>query len=208
MDFFESGRFGKIARFIEEEKRKGKSILPTSRNILRALSSTPPDEVRVVILGQDPYPTKGHANGLCFSVNAGVTKLPKSLINIFSELKDDLGIIKETGDLGEWALQGVLLLNSSLTVVEGEPGSHSGIGWEGLSLDVIRYLNENSSNIVYILWGKHAQEKEMYIDAENNLILKAPHPSPRSAYRGFFGSKPFSQTNKYLEEVGKRPISW
>ncbi len=208
LDFFESGRFGKVARFIEEEKKQGKVILPVSSKILRALSSTPPEEVKVVILGQDPYPTKGHANGLCFSVNAGVKPLPKSLINIFGELRDDLGIVKESGDLGEWALQGVLLLNTTLTVVEGQPGSHSGVGWESLSTDIIRYLTEFHEGIVYILWGKHAQSKEIYINPETNLVIKSPHPSPLSAYRGFFGSKPFSRTNKYLVSLGKTPIEW
>lgn len=208
LEFFESPRFFKIADQLSEERKEGKVILPDRRYILRALVETPPDAVKIVILGQDPYPTQGHANGLCFSVNASVKPIPKSLINIYNELRDDLGIVKETGDLSSWAQQGVLLLNTTLTVVEGQPGSHSSIGWESLSTDIIRYLSEFHEGIVYILWGKHAQRKGMYIDPYKNLILEAPHPSPLSAYRGFFGSRPFSRANKYLEEVGKTPIEW
>lgn len=208
LDFFKSSQFEKIANFLADERKHGKNVLPERRRILRALVNTPPDQVKVVILGQDPYPTKGHANGLCFSVNPGVTPLPKSLVNIFHELKDDLGITKTSGDLSEWSEQGVLLLNTTLTVVEGQPNSHSGIGWEVLSTEVIRHLAEQHDKIVYILWGKHAQRKEMYINPEINKIIKSPHPSPLSAYRGFFGSKPFSQTNKYLVEMGKQPIDW
>lgn len=208
LEFFESPKFFQIADQLSEERKEGKVILPQRRHILRALVETPPHAVKVVILGQDPYPTKGHANGLCFSVNASVKPIPKSLINIYAELKDDLEVVKETGDLSSWAQQGVLLLNTTLTVVEGQPGSHSGVGWESLSTDIIRYLTEFHEGIVYILWGKHAQSKEIYINPETNLVIKSPHPSPLSAYRGFFGSKPFSRTNKYLVSLGKTPIEW
>jgi len=208
LEFFESPKFFKIADRLTEERQGGRRILPDRRYILRALVETPPSAVKVVILGQDPYPTRGHANGLCFSVNPGVKPLPKSLINVYTELRNDLGIIKETGDLSQWAHQGVLLLNTTLTVVEGQPGSHSGIGWESLSTDIIRHLTEFHEGIVYILWGKHAQSKEIYLNPMNNKIIKSPHPSPLSAYRGFFGSRPFSRTNKYLTKIGKSPIEW
>ena len=208
LEFFKSSRFQKIANFLADERRLGKVVLPDRRQVLRALVNTPPNEVKVVILGQDPYPTRGHANGLCFSVNKGVTPLPKSLSNIFRELKDDIGKDRTDGDLSDWAEQGVLLLNTTLSVVEGKPGSHSGIGWEVLTTEIMRYLSENYENNVYILWGKHAQNKEMYINPEANKIIKSPHPSPLSAYRGFFGSKPFSKTNKYLIDMGRTPIEW
>lgn len=208
LPFFTSNKFEKICKIIADERKEGKVILPERHNILKALVETPPDKVKVVILGQDPYPTRGHANGLCFSVNPGVTPLPKSLLNIFCELKDDVGVTKEDGDLSKWAQQGVLLLNTTLTVVEGNAGSHSGIGWEILSSDIIKYLSEHHDTIVYILWGKHAQSKQIYINPLNNLIIKSPHPSPLSAYRGFFTSKPFSKTNKYLVNRGRNPINW
>lgn len=208
LDFFQSDRFNKVAKYIAKEREQGKIILPAQKNILRALVETPPEEVKVVIMGQDPYPDRGHANGLCFSVNPGVTPLPKTLNNILGELKDDLGIVKESGDLSEWARQGVLLLNATFTVVEGQRGSHRGIGWEALSTEAIRYLNEHFTGIVYILWGKDAQPKEMYVNSDTNLIIKSSHPSPLAAYRSFFGSRPFSRTNKYLTEIGKTPITW
>jgi len=208
LEFFHSSRFNKIANLISEQRKLGKSILPGKTQVLRALALTPPDKVNVVILGQDPYPTKGHANGLAFSVNPGVSPLPKSLKNIFQELKDDIGVVRTNGDLTDWAKQGVLLLNTTLTVIEGTPGSHSGIGWEILTTDVIKYLSEHHKNLVYILWGKHAQNKEIYINPTQNKIIKSPHPSPLSAHRGFFGSKPFSETNKYLMHYKDSVINW
>jgi len=207
--FFESDIFRvKILNALGDAKRDGHVVLPDRSKILRALELTPPDEVKVVILGQDPYPTEGHANGLSFSVNPEVTPLPKSLINIFRELKDDLGIEKENGDLTSWALQGVLLLNTVLTVYKGQPASHTGMGWEVLSTDIIKWLSEHKEHIVFILWGKNAQKKGMYINESKHLIINSPHPSPLSAHRGFFGSKPFSRTNKYLTENEIIPIKW
>ncbi len=208
LEFFKSSIFHKVATIIGQEKRLGRVILPESRRVLRAFDLTPPNKVKVVILGQDPYPNREHACGLCFSVNPGVRPLPKSLNNIFSELRSDLGIERSNGDISDWAEQGVFLLNTTLTVEEGKAGSHRGIGWEVLITEVIKYLSEYRENIVYILWGKHAQSKEIYINPKNNKIIKSPHPSPLSAYRGFFGSKPFSRTNKYLDSVGVAPIKW
>lgn len=208
LEFFEAGTFDNVVEKIKKEKEQGREIFPPSKDILRALVLTPPEDVKVVILGQDPYPTKGHANGLSFSVNPGVKPLPKSLVNIFKELQDDLGIQRTNGDLSDWARQGVLLLNSVLTVREKIPQSHEGLGWEILTTEIMRHLNQNHVNLVYILWGAPAQLKERYIDPSRNLVLKSSHPSPRAAYRGFFGSKPFSQANKYLTEHGKSPIDW
>jgi len=206
--FFESDKFKQISNFIREEREAGKVIFPPRADILRAFARTPPDEVKVVILGQDPYPTKGHANGLAFSTNPHVQPLPKSLANIFRELRDDTGIDRTDGDLTCWADRGVLLLNTSLTVVEGRPGSHSGIGWEILSTETIRFLSDQYEHIVFILWGKHAQRKAMFIDQSKHLIIQSPHPSPLSAHRGFFGSRPFSTANKYLIQHEKNPIEW
>ena len=208
LEFFSSNKFKKIVRFLKEERESGKNILPPKEAILNALALTPLDEVKVVIIGQDPYPNKEHPIGLAFAVSERVNPLPKSLINIFRELKDDTGTDRTIGDLSDWARQGVLLLNTSLTVVEGKPGSHSGIGWSGLCKDTIRVLNEQRENIVFILWGKHAQKYEMFIDRNKHFVIKSPHPSPLSAHRGFFGSKPFSQTNKYLEEHNIKQIEW
>jgi uracil-DNA glycosylase len=197
-----------IFESLDEQELAGKSVLPEKRNILRALMITPLTTVKVVILGQDPYPTKGHANGLAFSVAADVKPLPKSLANIYKELKDDLNIQRPNGDLTDWAKQGVLLLNNTLTVAEGIPGSHGDLGWGKLTAEVVRVLSEEKKNLVFILWGAHAQTKASYIDPDKHLVLMSPHPSPLSAYRGFFGSKPFSKTNAYLVQHGKSPIKW
>lgn len=206
--FFRSEKFKKVTEFLKEERQNGKNILPPRPSILRAFALTPPDNVKVVILGQDPYPTKGHAHGLAFSVEPDVFPLPKSLQNIFKELEDDVGSVHENGELTSWAEQGVLLLNTSLTVVEGSPNSHSYVGWGVLANEVLRFLNEYHENLVFILWGKLAQNKGTYIDESKHLVIKTPHPSPLSAHRGFFGSNPFSSTNKYLMEHGKEPIEW
>lgn len=208
IEFFSSDRFKRIAEYLKQEREAGKEIFPPRSSILRAFALTPPDKVKVVILGQDPYPTRGHAHGLAFSVEPDVRPLPKSLQNIFRELQDDTGGRRETGDLTEWASQGVLLLNTALTVIGGSPGSHSTIGWGTLTNEVIRYLNEHCEHIVFILWGKHAQQKAIYIDESKHLIIRSPHPSPLSAYRGFFGSRPFSRANKYLTDHNKEPIEW
>ena len=194
----------KLTKMINE----GTRIYPEVHNILRAFDETKFDDVKVVILGQDPYPTAGHADGLAFSVNHHLDTLPKSLQNIFKELEDDLGIAKTSGNLLTWARQGVLLLNTVFTVEEGKPKSHEGIGWEALSDEAIHKLSLNRENLVFILWGKKAQQKEHMIDTSKHLIIKSAHPSPLSARRGFFGSKPFSQANNYLKANGIEPIDW
>lgn len=211
IEFFKSKKFKEIATSLKEQRRNGSNILPSRSNLLRAFVLTPLDEVRVVILGQDPYPTAKpviHANGLAFSVNPDVRPLPKSLVNIYKELESDTGKNRENGDLTDWAEQGVLLLNTSLSVIEGQPASHSKLGWGILANDVIRFLNQNCEHVVFILWGRHAQAKGVYLNESKHLVIKSAHPSPLSAHRGFFGSCCFSRTNKYLTEHGKEPISW
>ncbi|GAB5416021.1 MAG: uracil-DNA glycosylase [Crocinitomicaceae bacterium] len=207
---FSKRYFESLVAFVKSEYQKYPgAIFPHGNQIFRAFDSCPLDKVKVVILGQDPYPTKGHAHGLCFSCDAHVKPLPKSLHNIFKELKSDLDIDPRTsGDLNFWAEQGVLLLNATLTVREGQPESHAGKGWEIFTDAVINALNEQQSNVVYLLWGSKAQRKAENVDASKNLILKAPHPSPLSAYRGFFGCKHFSQCNEYLKQNGREVIQW
>jgi len=194
----------KLAQMINE----GTRIYPEVHQILRAFDMTKFEDVKVVILGQDPYPTAGHANGLAFSVSPTLDKLPKSLQNIYKELEDDVGVKRTTGDLTAWASQGVLLLNTVFTVEEGKPKSHEGLGWEALSDEAIHRLSMNRENIVFVLWGKKAQEKEHIIDTSKHLVLKCPHPSPLSARRGFFGCKHFSKINEYLKARGKQEIDW
>lgn len=208
LPFFTSEQYTSIAEQLAEDINTGKSVLPEVSNIMRALDKTPFDSVKCIILGQDPYPTKGHANGLAFSVNKNVSPLPKSLQNIYKELITDVGVTRGSGDLTDWAEQGVLLLNTSLTVLEGEAGSHANLGWANLTDEIVTALSEHKEGLVFILWGKHAQTKEAMIDETKHLILKAPHPSPLSAYRGFFGSRPFSKTNTYLIERRNTPIDW
>lgn len=208
LPFFTSDVYAKIADRLAEDMNAGKSVLPEVSNIMRALDKTPFDNVKVCILGQDPYPTKGHANGLAFSVNPNVSPLPKSLQNIYKELETDVGVTRGNGDLTDWAEQGVLLLNTSLTVIEGEANSHSNIGWNKLTDEVVKSLSKNKEGLVFILWGRQAQAKEYMIDAAKHLVLKSAHPSPLSAYRGFFGSKPFSKANAYLIERQNTPIDW
>mgnify|MGYP001819371314 FL=1 len=197
-----------LKTFLRTEKDQGKHIFPHSNLWFNALNTTPPDQVKVVILGQDPYPTPGHAHGLCFSVNPDVQPLPKSLINIYQELGDDLGIINHNGHLQSWAEQGVLLLNSVLTVESGKPNSHQGRGWEIFTDTVIAQLNVLPRPIAFVLWGSYAQKKGSIIDSSKHFVLRAPHPSPLSAYRGFFGSKPFSQINQFLQDTGQQAIDW
>ena len=197
-----------LKAFLRKEKDQGKVILPHSSLWFNALNTTPPDKVKVVILGQDPYPTPGHAHGLCFSVMPEVKPLAKSLVNIFKELQDDLGIENHNGHLQSWADQGVLLLNSVLTVVSGQPNSHQGQGWEEFTDAVINYLNQQTQPIVFVLWGAYAQKKGAIIDSQKHFVLRAPHPSPLSAYRGFFGSKPFSQINNFLKQQNQQEINW
>ena len=197
-----------LVNFIESERSKGKIIYPDDNEIFEALKLTPFEKVKVVILGQDPYHGVGQAHGLCFSVKKGV-KTPPSLVNIFKELKDDLKIQPpQNGYLEPWTREGVLLLNSVLTVEAGEAGSHHGKGWEQFTDKIIEILNEKKNNLVFILWGGPAQKKASKVDQTKHLVLKSVHPSPLSFYRGFLGSKPFSKTNKYLNENGKEEINW
>lgn len=197
-----------LMSFLENEKYQGKEILPPENLWFNSLNSTPLDQVKVVILGQDPYPTPGHAHGLCFSVQPEVKPIPKSLINIYKELESDLGIKKENGSLQSWAGQGVLLLNSVLTVESGSANVHQGKGWESLTDKIIEIVNELDGPIVFVLWGAYAQKKGNIIDDAKHCVIKSPHPSPLSAYRGFFGSQPFSKINKFLKANGKSEISW
>lgn len=197
-----------LLSFLNLERKKGKVIYPLEENILEAFRLTPFKSVKVVIIGQDPYHGKDQAHGLAFSVQKGV-KIPPSLVNIFKELKDDLGLdIPKDGLLKSWAQQGVLLLNTVLTVEEGLAGSHHKKGWEQFTDKVIEVLNTEKKNIVYILWGSPAQKKASHVNPINNLILKSVHPSPLSVYRGFIGSKPFSTTNSYLIKHGISEINW
>ena len=191
------------------------TIYPEPKNIFRAFDLTPFDDVKVVILGQDPYHGRGQANGLCFAVNPDV-RPPPSLQNIFKEIQADLGrpsncqgdTLTIGGDLTPWAKQGVLLLNATLTVRASSAGSHQGKGWELFTDAAIRKLNEERERIVYILWGNYAKQKGSHIDRAKNCVIESAHPSPFSAHSGFFGSRPFSRANKYLEENGKTPIEW
>ena len=182
------------------------AILPPRRQIFSALERTQPANVRVVILGQDPYPTRGHAHGFAFSVEPDVSPLPRSLNNIFKEMRDDLGAAPQNGDLRGWADQGVLLLNTALSVTEGNAGAHARLGWDALAAQVIKETSEKPT--AYILWGGHAQAQEKHIQPGDHLIIRTAHPSPLSARRGFFGSKPFSKVNDWLRNRGKDPINW
>ena len=207
-DQFKQPYFGKLIEFVKEEKKKGESIFPPGTKIFSAFEHTPFDKVKVVILGQDPYHGPGQAHGLSFSVPPGVG-LPPSLLNIFKELKNDLGIpVPKTGNLEKWADQGVLLLNATLTVRESQPGSHQNKGWELFTDSVIREISATRTGVVFILWGNYAKAKEVLIDTTKHFILKSPHPSPFSADRGFFGSKPFSRTNEILKREGQKEIDW
>lgn len=180
---------------------------PPKKQIFRALELTPFDEVKVVIIGQDPYHNDFQANGLCFSVSENVTA-PPSLKNIFTELHDDLGIERTKKELDDWAKQGVLLLNATLTVKAHEPNSHKDLGWERFTNFIIAEISERKENVVFVLWGAFAQKKEELIDSSHHFIIKSAHPSPFSVYRGFYGSKPFSGINDYLKSKNLKPISW
>lgn len=204
---FEKPYYQKLREFLKKEYATQK-IHPDMYHIFEALELTPYEDVKVVILGQDPYHGINQAHGLSFSVQPGV-KIPPSLQNIYKELQADLGIPPvHHGYLTSWAKQGVLLLNTVLTVREGQAYSHRGHGWERLTDTIIEKLNERTEPIVFILWGKPAQEKEKMIDTSKHMIIKSPHPSPLSAHRGFFGSRPFSKTNAALESFGEKPIDW
>lgn len=203
---FKKDYYQQLHSYIEHEYQT-KTIYPPQEQIFRALNLCDYDDVKVVILGQDPYHEPHQANGLAFSVTKDVP-IPPSLQNIYKELYDDLGIIPpHHGDLTSWAKQGVLLLNNVLTVERGKANSHRGLGWETFTLNIVRYLNLREKPLVFILWGKNAIEKKKYIDSRH-LVLTSPHPSPLSAYRGFFGSKPFSKTNQFLMKNGIEPIDW
>ena len=207
-DQFTKDYFLQIATFIKTEKAAGKIIFPPGTLIFNAFEKTPFDKVKVVLLGQDPYHNPGQAQGLSFSVPKGITK-PPSLINIFKEIQSDLGIVPSAdGNLEKWAKQGVLLLNASLTVRKNEPGSHSKIGWLEFTDAVIRKLSDEKKGIVFLLWGKFAQDKQVLIDEIKHYVLKAAHPSPFSADKGFFGCKHFSKTNEILMQQGIQPIDW
>ncbi|RDH83877.1 MAG: uracil-DNA glycosylase [endosymbiont of Galathealinum brachiosum] len=194
--------------FLQSEIDNGINILPPQELWFNALNSTPLNKVKVVILGQDPYPTPGHAHGLCFSVKPDVKPIPKSLNNIYKELKDDLGIMNENGNLQNWANQGVLLLNSVLTVQSGQANAHQGKGWEKFTDEIVSMINELDHPVAFVLWGAYAQKKGKVIDESRHLVIRSPHPSPLSSYRGFFGSKPFSQINNFLTEHGQTEIDW
>ncbi|WP_415899075.1 uracil-DNA glycosylase [Neptuniibacter sp. QD48_11] len=197
-----------LKEFLKEQKTQRKIIYPHSDNWFHALETTPLDDVKVVILGQDPYHQPGQAHGLCFSVMPGV-KVPPSLVNIYKELESDLGLPRaDHGHLESWAQQGVLLLNSVLTVEESSAGAHQGKGWETFTDQIIQAVNQHCDNVVFLLWGSYAQKKGACIDQERHLVLKAPHPSPLSAHRGFLGCQHFSQANQYLQQQGKVPINW
>lgn len=205
---FEQPYFAGIVNFLKEEKAAGKIIYPPGPEMFSAFSLTPFDEVKAVLIGQDPYHGAGQAHGLCFSVRKGVT-VPPSLVNMYKELKADLDINPPGhGFLEQWAKQGLLMLNASLTVEAGKPMSHSKIGWEQFTDAVIRTVSEKKEGVVFLLWGKFAQQKEALIDTSKHFVLKAAHPSPFSATAGFFGSRPYSQTNKLLQQQGKQPINW
>jgi uracil-DNA glycosylase len=197
-----------LKRFLLEERERGKSIFPKGSEWFRALDLTPLDEVRVVILGQDPYHGPGQAHGLCFSVQPGVQP-PPSLVNIFKELESDLGIKPARhGFLEHWARQGVLLLNSVLTVEMGRAASHRDRGWERFTDAIVRQINERADPVVFMLWGSYAQKKAAFVDTSRHLVLRAPHPSPLSAHSGFFGCKHFSKANEFLQAKGLQPVDW
>ncbi|MGA1803921.1 uracil-DNA glycosylase [Rhizobium sp. HT1-10] len=205
---FSSPYMEKLKAFLLAEKQSGKVIFPKGPEYFRALDLTPVSAVKVVILGQDPYHGQGQAHGLCFSVRPGV-RTPPSLVNIYKELQADLGIPPARhGFLESWARQGVLLLNSVLTVEESRAASHQGQGWERFSDAVIRIVNDQCEHVVFMLWGAYAQKKGAFIDASRHLVLKSVHPSPLSAHNGFLGSRPFSKANAYLEQHGRAPIDW
>ncbi len=207
-DEFKQAYMQDLKQFLQQQKQSSQVIYPKGDEIFNALNSTPFAQIKVVIIGQDPYHGPNQAHGLCFSVNRGV-KIPPSLRNIYKELKNDLNCqLPEHGNLQQWAQQGVLLLNSVLTVAQGQAGSHQGKGWEFFTDKIIEKINAKNKNIVYFLWGAYAHRKGARINASNNLVLKSVHPSPLSAHRGFFGCQHFSQCNNYLKQHKKTPINW
>jgi uracil-DNA glycosylase len=206
-DEFNSKYFLELKKFLENERESGQIIYPPGKEIFSAFEHTPFENVKVVIIGQDPYHGEGQAHGLSFSVKT--QKLPPSLQNIFKEIRSDLGVeITGNGNLESWAKQGVLLLNATLTVRANQPGSHQKKGWELFTDAVIRRLSKRKEGLVFILWGKYAQDKEVLIDTTKHFVLRSAHPSPFSADRGFFGCRHFSKTNEILKSQGKTPIDW
>jgi len=207
-DFFEAQSWTNLTDFIRGEY-KNKKVYPKPKDLFKAFWLTPFDQVKVVILGQDPYHGPGQAHGLCFSVEDG-TALPPSLKNIYKEIESDLSIKKDfkNGNLESWAKQGVFLLNAILTVVASTPASHQGKGWEEFTDFVIETISKEKENVVFILWGNYARGKKVLIDTTKHMVIESPHPSPFSAYNGFFGSKPFSKCNEYLKGHNKTEINW
>lgn len=207
-DEFKKDYMLSLREFLANRKQQGAIIYPPGSQWFAALNTTPFDQVKVVILGQDPYHGPGQAHGLCFSVLPNI-KVPPSLVNIYKELKSDLGIDQPNhGCLTSWAEQGVLLLNATMTVEQGQAGAHQGKGWETFTDTIINKLNQHRQGVVFMLWGSYAQKKASMIDAERHLVLQSVHPSPLSAYRGFFGCKHFSKANGYLQGQGLEPIDW
>lgn len=205
---FRQPYFRELKAFLTEEKRKGAVVFPPGPLIFNAFNTTPFDQVKVVILGQDPYHGPGQAHGLCFSVMPGV-RPPPSLQNMFKELREDVGFrIPDHGNLEKWARQGVLLLNAALTVRSGQAGSHHGKGWERFTDSAVKALNDGREGLVFLLWGRPAQLKGSLVDPARHHVLKAAHPSPLSAHSGYFGCKHFSKTNALLQRMGKDPIDW
>ena len=205
---FDQPYMAELKTFLQAEKSAGKVIYPPGSQWFNAFNSTPFDKVKVVILGQDPYHGPNQAHGLCFSVLPGV-RIPPSLVNIYKEIQADLGIAPPShGCLTRWAEQGVLLLNATLTVEQGRAGAHQGKGWEAFTDAAIQALNRDRRHLVFMLWGSYAQKKGAVIDSDRHLVLRAPHPSPLSAHRGFLGCKHFSRANQYLRETGQTPVDW
>ncbi len=205
---FDSEYMAALRSYLRAEKAAGKTIYPHSSNWFRALELTPLDAVRVVILGQDPYHGAGQAHGLCFSVPRGV-RSPPSLVNIYKEMETDLGIARAThGNLEHWASQGVLLLNSVLTVEAGQAASHQKRGWERFTDAIIRAVNDRAAPTIFLLWGAYAQKKAAFVDGDKHLVLNAAHPSPLAAHNGFFGCQHFSKANAFLQSTGQPPIDW
>lgn len=207
-DEFDKEYMKSLRAFLLERSKQGATIYPPGKRIFNALDSTPLSKVKVVILGQDPYHGPGQAHGLCFSVQKGV-RIPPSLVNIYKEIESDLGIsMPNNGFLQPWAERGVLLLNAVLTVERGNAGAHQGKGWEHFTDAVVNAVNEQRENVVFLLWGSHAQRKGAGIDTARHLVLKAPHPSPLSAHRGFLGCRHFSKANHWLQSRGNEPVDW
>lgn len=207
-DEFQKPYMKQLRAFLLQEKQQGKIIYPAADQWFAAYNSTPFNQVKAVILGQDPYHGQGQAHGLCFSVKPGI-KIPPSLVNIYKELESDLGIsMPNHGCLNHWADQGVLLLNATLTVESGLAGAHQNQGWEIFTDKTVELLNKKNEGLVFILWGSYAQKKGVIIDSQKHCVIKSPHPSPLSAHRGFFGSRPFSKTNEYLMAKNVVPINW